>query len=323
MSAVSLTIVILTRHRPTYLKNCLDSIFSQEGPPFEVMVIDNSDDGRTEELMRAFPQAHYTRVKYSPSVLSARNLGAHAAHGDIIAFVDDDATLSPGWLNACVNAFKDPKVGGVGGRILDKFSASQDPKREVPICKILPDGRYTGNQDCDPDHLVPADHLQGTHWAIRKEAFLQVGGFDPRWGPHDPYEEMDFQQRLRKAGWQLYFVPQMVAYHHLAPPERISRTGSNFRFRCRNTKALTHAYARSLGILPGSITFRYFWLGDTGWLALFRKPSLSMLAYVVGGYLGKCLGLLRWIVHRITPAPLAQRTLPQNAGSVAEPLAKP
>jgi GT2 family glycosyltransferase len=130
---------------------------------------------------------------------------------------------------------------------------------------------------------------------------------------------MDFQLRLRKVGWQLYFVPQMIAYHHLAPPERISRTGSTFRFRCRNIKALTHAYARSLGILPGSITFRYFWTGDTGLRALFRKPSTALLSYVVGGYLGKCLGILRWIFHSVTPTPRLQSRKPQVERTATTP----
>ncbi len=69
-------------------------------------------------------------------------------------------------------------------------------------------------------------------------------------------------------------------------------------------KSLTRAYARSLGVLPGSITFSYLWRGDTGLRALARQPSLGMLSYVTSGYCGKLAGLAQHTKDRLCNSPV-------------------
>jgi GT2 family glycosyltransferase len=291
-----LSVVILTRKRPQYLKPCLDSLLAQGADRLEVFVVFNPDDEETAELLNHYHGVHNISVPNSASILAARNLGARRACCDLVAFTDDDVTFYPRWLDACVEAFADPRVGAVGGRIIDHHTEHSDFSRNEPICKILPDGRYTGNQQLDPKRIIEVDHLQGCNWAVRKEAFEKVGGFDETWG-YNLYEEMDLALRLRKAGYKLHFVPQMAVYHHLAPGK--NRLPKSFRVRFRNVKSLTRAYCRSLGVAPGSITFSYLLRGDTGWKALVRQPSLKMISYVASGYAGKLAGLLRCATDKL------------------------
>jgi GT2 family glycosyltransferase len=297
---MQLSVVILTRKRPQYLKPCLDTLLEQGAERLEVFVVFNPDDQETAELLKHYHCVHAVTVPHSASILAARNVGAQRASCDIIAFTDDDVTFYPGWLDACVGAFDNPQVGGVGGRILDKHTEHSDFTRDEPICKILPDGRYTGNQELDPKRVVEADHLQGCNWAVRREAFEKVGGFDETWG-YNLYEELDFALRLRKAGYKLHFIPPMAVYHHLAPSK--NRLPKNFRIRFRNVKSLTRAYSRSLGVLPGSITFNYLLRGDTGWKALARNPSLKMISYVASGYCGKLAGLAHGALDKLRGIP--------------------
>lgn len=300
MNSPALSVVILTRKRPQYLKRCLDTLLEQGAERVEVFVVFNADDEQTAELLKHYHCVHAVIVPQSASILAARNVGAHQASCDIIAFTDDDVTFYPGWLDACVGAFGDPKVGGAGGRIIDKHTENTDFSRNDPICKILPHGGYTGNQELDPKRVVEVDHLQGCNWAVRREAFEKVGGFDETWG-YNLYEEMDLALRLRKAGYKLHFIPQMAVYHHLAPSK--NRLPKNFRIRFRNVKSLTRAYSRSLGVLPGSITFSYLVRGDTGWKALARNPSLKMISYVTSGYCGKIAGLLHSATDKLRGIP--------------------
>jgi len=309
-----LSVVILTRKRPQYLKPCLDTLLEQGAERLEVFVVFNPDDNETAELLKHYHSVHGVSVPHSASILAARNVGAHKASCGIVAFTDDDVTFYPGWLDACVGAFDDPKVGGVGGRILDKHTEHSDFSRNEPICKILPDGRYTGNQELDPKKVVEVDHLQGCNWAVRREAFEKVGGFDETWG-YNLYEEMDLTLRLRKAGYKLHFVPQMAVYHHLAPSK--NRLKKIFRIRFRNVKSLTRAYARSLGVLPGSITFGYLVGGDTGLRGLLRKPSPEMISHVASGYCGKIAGLLHTAVDKLRGIPRA-KSQSDNASSAVE-----
>ena len=57
---------------------------------------------------------------------------------------------------------------------------------------------------------------------------------------------------------------------------------------CRSRMVI---YARAFGICGWTTATRYFFLGDTGWVALLRRPSVLALRYIFNGYYGKFLGL--------------------------------
>ncbi|MGE0862278.1 MAG: glycosyltransferase family 2 protein [Vicinamibacterales bacterium] len=108
------TVVVCTRDRPAQLETCLDSLAAQTHLPFEVLVVDNGASGVVTDICRARGVACIREP--IPGLTRARNLGARAARGEIVAYIDDDATAEPGWLNALVREFADPGVAAVAGR---------------------------------------------------------------------------------------------------------------------------------------------------------------------------------------------------------------
>lgn len=107
------TVIVCTRDRPVQLEACLDALAAQSHPHFEVLVVDN---GATEAVTDICRQRGVACIREPiPGLTRARNLGARAARSEIVAYIDDDATAEPGWLDALAREFADPTVAAVAG----------------------------------------------------------------------------------------------------------------------------------------------------------------------------------------------------------------
>jgi glycosyltransferase involved in cell wall biosynthesis len=115
-----LSIVILTRGRAALLRACLDSVLAADlGAAREVLVVVNGPDAEGEAVVAA-AAARDARVRALPIPRSsrgrARNLGAAAAAGRLVHFLDDDVTVPPDLFAATARRFEqDPRVAAVGG----------------------------------------------------------------------------------------------------------------------------------------------------------------------------------------------------------------
>ena len=120
---------IITADRPEQLKRCLDSLSRLSRLPEELIVVDNGRNPLTrsivEESRAGFPVRYLLREL--PGVAGARNMAARAAKGEVIAFLDDDASVDPEWLEHLERAFlRDPKIGLAGGAILNMECGRND-----------------------------------------------------------------------------------------------------------------------------------------------------------------------------------------------------
>lgn len=117
-----ISVAIITANRPIQLERCLRSLVQLNRLPEELIVVDNGQEVPVrhiiEKIQVPFPIRYLTFDK--TGVAPARNLALRAASGEIIAFVDDDATVSRDWLECLERVFvADPNVGLVGGSVLN------------------------------------------------------------------------------------------------------------------------------------------------------------------------------------------------------------
>src|SRR3954452_16598683 len=118
-----ISIVIPTRNRAERLRALLASLAGQEGPAFEVIVVDNASDddtlrvvGDADADLDAHIRAIHLPQPMGPAV--ARNRGWRSARGTLVVFTDDDVVAQPGWLAAIAAAHARDPAAVIQGRTI-------------------------------------------------------------------------------------------------------------------------------------------------------------------------------------------------------------
>lgn len=222
----SVSVVIATYRRPDVLPGCLAALEEQRVPPFEVIVVDQSPDTRTRDLVAARPACSYP-LRYVHSdvagVSLARNIGWRHATGEIVAYTDDDAVPDPGWVEALVRAFDVAPADMVGGRILPLWEGGGRPRwfpasREYLLAIYDPGGPLAPFRNLDLPMTVNA--------AIKRSKLESLGGFNERIGARPGWpvtgEDSLLGWRVRESGGSIYYQPAALV-HHRVPSGRMQR----------------------------------------------------------------------------------------------------
>ena len=189
--ALTASVVIPTRGRPSYLQIALASIAPQASASgAEVLVV---DDAGPDPETRALAARFGARYEPHPQPLGlnvARNTGVARSSGDLVVFVDDDIRAQPGWLQALLAAaLQNPHADVFAGRIRPRLEgrAPRGCGREAPITSL-----DLGERDRD------ARFAWGANMAIRRSALERVGAFDV--ALEQGGDEQEWQERHRRAG---------------------------------------------------------------------------------------------------------------------------
>ena len=101
MANPTVSIIIITRNRPALLQHCLEHVLAQPYPHKEIIVVDSSSDDESEQVVAQYPEVLSVRLYGQHNNRpQAKNAGLAVSSGEIIAFVDDDTMVQPGWLDA-------------------------------------------------------------------------------------------------------------------------------------------------------------------------------------------------------------------------------
>src|SRR5437773_12002153 len=183
--ALIASVVIPTRNRRATLTALLERVAPQAAAAgAEVVVADNgSTDGTREVLARLAAEGRLRVVlEPVPGATRARNAGARAARGEVIAFVDDDALPADGWLAALLAPFANPRIAAAGARVRLRFAGALPGWWDAALATYL--AAYDlGPEPADLATRPWYDSPRGPNLAVRREALLAVGGFNLRLGP--------------------------------------------------------------------------------------------------------------------------------------------
>jgi glycosyltransferase involved in cell wall biosynthesis len=213
--AMRVTVVVPTRGRAAYLEVTLDSLCRQRSrAAHELLVVDDGATDATPEVAERFG-VRLIRHGERRSLNAARNTGIRAARADLIAFVDDDVLVPPGWLDALVDgADRHPDAEAFGGPIRPRFEgrAPRACGREDPPITTLD----LGSED------VEAPMVWGANFAVRRSAVERIGEFDESLDRAHGDEE-DWLLRLRAAGGRIVYLADAGLDHRRSPGD--SRLG--------------------------------------------------------------------------------------------------
>lgn len=228
-SPVLVSAIICTHNREEYLGAAIDSLLNQQFAGFEVIVVDNASCDRTSEIVKerlADPRLHYV---YEPNLgLSvARNTGALAAKGEILTYLDDDAEASSTWLETIYQAYQaNEKLAIAGGKV----TLIWPPNQSAPVWLSTGLAGNLGLYDLgDQPVLITEPGLtpRGLNYSIRRSFLEQIGGFDPNLGRVGKNllsnEELHMTELALKLGWQVFYLPDAVVAHNVAP-ERLQQS---------------------------------------------------------------------------------------------------
>jgi glycosyltransferase involved in cell wall biosynthesis len=208
----AVSVVVCTRGRGGLVESTLRSVLDSVGVRLELIVIDQSSSDDTEHAiaeLRNDPRLHYIRSS-TVGVSQARNIGLRHATNDIVLLTDDDVTVPPDWAR--------------------NFYAAIEPMSRVAVAFCRVDAAdHDDTKGFVPDHVIGRPLLVksllsksrargiGAGMAVRRDAVLALGGFDPQLGPGAPLrsgEDRDLAARALTAGWWLYQTPAATVIHH-------------------------------------------------------------------------------------------------------------
>jgi len=200
------SVIVCTRNGHDRIDPCLRACLAMLGRGFEIIVVDDgSSDGTADHIAHRYPEVRLIRLA-AGGLSAARNAGAEAARGEILAFTDDDCEPDIEWVSRLRKGFGDETFAALGGPNLPPAAQSW----EGAVVCAAPGA---------PSHVmlndIEAEHLPGCNIAVRKSVFMEIGGFDPIF--HTAGDDVDFCWRLRDAGHRLGFVPGAFVWHTRRP----------------------------------------------------------------------------------------------------------
>jgi glycosyltransferase involved in cell wall biosynthesis len=222
------SVVIPTRDRTAVLIRTLESLLSQDALPYEIIVVDSSQNFATRDALAA----NSTIIHWIPSIIPGaavqRNLGLAAASQSVIAFLDDDILLQPHCFKRLWDALHSgPKIGGVNAMISNQ--RYQSPGRFSrfmfrliggtggsfagrvlgPAVNLLPEDR-----DDLPD-TVPVEWLNTTCTLYRREA-LPDPPFPSHFTGYSLMEDLTLSATVARQ-WKLFNARTARIFHDSQP----------------------------------------------------------------------------------------------------------
>lgn len=227
INAPFVSVIVSTRNRPEQLATCLSSLIALRYPHYEVVVVDNapSTTATADLIQRAYPEE--PKIKYvredRPGLSLARNCGIKVAHGEILAFTDDDVVVDSYWLVELIKAFSIGNdvacVTGLGLPLELETQAQAWFEQSGGFNKGFTRRTFdrTNSHTDIPLHPFAAGRFgSGASMAFTSAFLRSVGGFDLALGTGTRTgggEDLAAFFQVITGGYKLVYEPASLLYH--------------------------------------------------------------------------------------------------------------
>jgi GT2 family glycosyltransferase len=260
-TAPKVSIIIPVYGQTHFVLNCLDSLAKLSSKyAVEIIVADDASPSASRvDVLKAIPWIRYERRAANGGFLECCNWAVAQARGEFVVLLNSDTRVAAGWLDELVAAFDlFPKAGMVGSKL---FNADGTLQEAGGI--FWRDGSaHNYGRNADPNlpqycFARQADFISGASIAVRKTVWNELGGFDPEYKP--AYcEDADLAFRLRRAGYEVWFVPTSRAVHYEGITHGRDTTKGIKAYQVTNLQKLAKRFSAELTEhpIPGSSSMR-------------------------------------------------------------------
>lgn len=237
------SLVIVNHNAKEYSELCLNSVLNSDYPNFEIIIVDNgSEDGSLEffrEISKSKPNINVIRNEENRGPSAARNQGIEKAKGKYVAFLDNDTTVHPLWLNEAIKVFEsNSKIGACQcklillgtdnvidsvGEYLGQFGFLVHvvtPGEEKDV------GQY--------DNITEIFAAKSAGMIARKDVLNKIGGFDDDFFIYA--EESDLCWRVWLQGYRVVLIPNSIVYHKFGLSSKVLQEKIDYLIKFHGTK---------------------------------------------------------------------------------------
>ena len=251
----TISVIIPARNEEANLRPCLESLTSQTGVDYEILVVDDHSTDRTRDTALSFPGVRVLAARPLPNGWTGKNnavtTGAFAALGEWLLFTDADTVHLPGSLSRALAEARENSV--------DLLSYSPEQigvtfweMAILPVVFAELARQYPPSKVSDPDSPIAA--ANGQYILVRREAYDAVGGHSAIAG--DFLEDVALARAVKSSGGKIRF--------------RYAADAVRTRMY-RNFAQLREGWTKNLALLfprPGRLAFWICTLWAIAWIAL-------------------------------------------------------
>lgn len=226
-----ISVILCTYNRDKYIYNVLKSLADNDFDRslYEVLLINNNSTDATESecdrFQKDFPDVRFRYLVEPNQGLSyARNCGIRNAQGDLLVYVDDDATVNVSYLKTYADFFaQHPDVDAAGGPILPVYETAEPHWMSHYTRQLITGKLFLG----DSVRQFPKDAFPGGgNAAYRKSVFDRVGLFNVELGRKGNSligaEEKDLFDKMSTLHIKFFYLPTAILYH-IIPEKKLSQ----------------------------------------------------------------------------------------------------
>lgn len=218
---ISATVIIVTHNHRNYIKECIKSVIGNES--LEIIVIDNQSTDKTPEFVeKNFPNVKVIRNLENSGYGAANNIGADLSTKAHLVILNPDTKLEPDSIENLLKPLVEnsdiitiPKVLVYNGEMINTCGNKQHFTGMA-----FTRGAKENPEDRNTARFV--NGLSGVCFAISKENYMKLGGFDENIFLY--MEDSELSWRINAVGLKIFYVPEAVIYHDYefkVTPEKI------------------------------------------------------------------------------------------------------
>jgi GT2 family glycosyltransferase len=209
------SIISVNYNGADYTCQMIESLRKITYPNIEIIIVDNASKESPLSIEERFPEVNLIISPVNLGFAGGNNIGIRASKGDYLFLLNNDTEVDPGFLEPLVSKLESshlvgavsPKVYYFGTDILQFAGAT-------PIHPITGRGGFIGEKEKDLgqyDTPFVSNHTHGAAMLVPRKVVEQVGLMSEFFFLY--YEELDFCEKIKRAGYTIWYIPTSVVYH--------------------------------------------------------------------------------------------------------------